>query len=91
MQNYGLDGRQVAVYTDKPNGKVRLYLYNGVLHQLEPISGVEAEWGDIGGDQSDVNISGFTNDSGFTTNEARLLLFQEVQANRKCNIIRLNS
>jgi hypothetical protein len=69
MQNYGLDGRQVAVYTDKPNGKVRLYLYNGVLHQLEPISGVEVEWGDIGGDQSDVNISGFTNDSGFTTNE----------------------
>jgi hypothetical protein len=52
MQNYGLDGRQVAVYTDKPNGKVQLYLYNGVLHQLEPISGgggggIESVTGDL--------------------------------------------
>src|SRR5690606_12320081 len=37
MADYGLDGRQVAVYTDKANGKLKLYLYNQVKHQLEPI------------------------------------------------------
>ena len=30
------------------------------------ITGVD--WGDIGGDQADINISGFTNDAGFTSN-----------------------
>lgn len=38
MQSYGADGRQVAVYTDKPNGKVELLLYNETLDQLEEIS-----------------------------------------------------
>lgn len=37
MDSYGLDGRLVAVYTDKINGKVKVYIYNQVLHQLDPI------------------------------------------------------
>lgn len=41
MALYGLDGRQAAVYSDKVNGKVKLYLYNQVEHKLEPISNFE--------------------------------------------------
>lgn len=41
MALYGLDGRQVAVYSDKVNGKVKLYLYNQVEHKLEPIANFE--------------------------------------------------
>ena|SRR5690606_6098032 len=46
MADYGLDGRQVTVYSDKVNGKVKLYLYNKVKHQLEPISSEEDVEGD---------------------------------------------
>lgn len=42
MALYGLDGRQVAVYSDKVNGKVKLYLYNQVEHKLEPGGDIEA-------------------------------------------------
>lgn len=41
MLSYGADGRQVAVYSDKVNGKVKLYLYNQVEHKLEPIPNFE--------------------------------------------------
>lgn len=44
MDSYGLDGRQVAVYSDKVNGKVKLYLYNKVLHQLEPITDTPTQY-----------------------------------------------
>lgn len=37
MLAYGADGRQVAVYTDKVNGKTVVKVYNEVLHQLEPL------------------------------------------------------
>lgn len=46
MQSYGADGRQVAVYTDKPNGKVEILLYNEALDQLDPIGAIDKhfEW-----------------------------------------------
>lgn len=37
MLSYGLDGRQVAVYKDKVNGKTVVKVYNEALHQLEPL------------------------------------------------------
>lgn len=41
MQSYGADGRLVAVYSDKPNGVVGLFLYNEVQGTLDPVGAQE--------------------------------------------------
>lgn len=43
MAQYGLDGRLVAVYTDKANGVCKLYKYNEVHHRLDSVGGAESD------------------------------------------------
>lgn len=58
MQSYGQDGRQVVVYTDKPNGKVELLLYNEALNVLRPINGFETQEITSGGNYNDLEVTG---------------------------------
>lgn len=56
MLNYGADGRLVAVYTDKPNGKTQVFKYNEALHQLDPID--DGAQSAIGDGELDIQFNG---------------------------------
>lgn len=43
MKENALNARQVAIYTDKPNGKTKLFLYSDTTQKLTPVSLIEKE------------------------------------------------